>query len=77
MAPGLKIHRASATPETISVAISNRLNETGRRADPIRNSQVWVKLGTMRPPISMMSPISAATPTRLAALAVPVLSTSA
>src|SRR5215831_13009633 len=51
---GIAIQIASASALTPSATASKRENGRGSRPGLFRTSQLWVKLGTIRPPISMI-----------------------
>ena len=57
---GSAIQSASAAAPAAIAAMSKRPSGCGRRPGFMRTSQLRVKLGTMRPPISMMRTITAA-----------------
>ncbi len=61
----MTIQSTSATALATMTIASKRPNGTGRRPGFSRASQLRVKLGTMRPPISVISITTAASPTRM------------
>ena len=61
----MAIQNTSANALTPIVAASYRENACGSRPGLFLASQLWVKLGTMRPPTSMINPIRAAIAIRM------------
>ncbi len=64
-------HKASVTALNRITATSKRANGTGSRPGFSRTSQLRVKLGIMRPPMTAISSTVAAMPTRLPYSALP------
>ncbi len=68
---GNTIHETSASTLLPIATASNRENDTGSRPGLFRVSQLWVKLGTIRPPTNEMSATIAAIPRRAPYSALP------